>query len=172
MKILLTGIAGTGKSTIVQELNKRDIFSIDLHEVPNMFFWQNMKTKQKVPYTPVHSKQWFDTMERLCDIELLKKILSQYSNVVMAGTTGQSNRKEFLSFFDKVILLQASPEILVHRLQTRTNTSGFGKTNAEQEDNIEWQKEFDPELLSYGAIPIHTEGDLTATVDQIISSSS
>lgn len=168
MKTLITGIAGTGKSTIVKALNEEGISAIDLHDVPGLFFWQNKKTKEKVEYTPVVSREWFDTVDRLCNINRLKKMLDQYDDIIMAGTTSGSNQEEFLSLFDKVILLQSSPETLVHRLETRTNKSGYGKTKAEQEDNIEWQKEFDPQLLSYGAIPISTEGEIGYVIRKII----
>jgi broad-specificity NMP kinase len=169
MKVLLTGIAGTGKSTLVKALNERGVFSIDLHDVPGLFFWQDKETKQKVEYSPVESREWFDTVDRLCDIERLKKILSQHKDIVAAGTISGSNQKEFLSLFDKIILLQANPNTLLHRLQTRTNKSGYGKTKSEQDDNIEWQKEFDPEMLSLGAVPVSTESKLDVVVDKIIT---
>jgi broad-specificity NMP kinase len=169
MKILITGIAGTGKSTIVKALNEKGIVSLDLHDVPDLFFWQDKNTKQEVEYSPVQPREWFDTVDRLCDIDRLKKLLGQYQNVVMAGTTSGSNQKEFLSFFDKIVLLQADSQTLVHRMQTRTNKSGYGKTKAEQDDNIEWQKEFDPLLLSEGAIPVSTEGNIDDVVDRIIA---
>ena len=169
MKVLITGIAGTGKSTIVKALNERGIVSIDLHDVPGLFFWQNKETKEKVEYSPVQSKDWFDTVDRLCDITKLKEMLDQYTGIVMAGTSGGgSNQKEFLSLFDKVILLQSSPETLIHRMKTRTNKSGYGKTEAEQEDNLEWRKEFDPQILSYGAIPVSTEGTIDNVIQKII----
>jgi hypothetical protein len=53
-------------------------------------------------------------------------------------------------------------------METRTNKSGFGKTKAEQADNLEWQKEYDPELISYGAIPVSTEGDLNDVADRVV----
>ena len=53
-------------------------------------------------------------------------------------------------------------------MKTRVNKSGYGKTATEQEDNIDWQKEFDPEVLSYGAIPVDTSGNLDDVVDKII----
>jgi dephospho-CoA kinase len=168
MKILITGIAGTGKSTIVKALNERGIISIDLHDVLGLFFWQNKETKEKVEYSPVHSREWFDTVDRLCNIDKLKGMLDQYKNIVMAGTSGGSNQKEFLSHFDKIILLQCSPQTFIHRMKTRINKSGYGKTKAEQDDNIEWQKEFDPQMLSYGAIPINTEGTIDEVAQKII----
>lgn len=168
MKVLITGVAGTGKSTIIKALNVRGISAIDLHDVPGLFHWQDKETKEKIQYTPVESKEWFNTVDRLCDIPKLKELLSEHDNVVMAGATSGSNQEEFLSLFDKIILLQAKPETLVHRMQTRVNKSGYGKTKAEQDDNIEWQKEFDPKILLYGAVPISTEGDITGVVDTIV----
>ena len=168
MKVLITGIAGTGKSTIVKILSQRGITAIDLHDVPDLFFWQDKTTKKKIEYTPGRPKEWFENVDRLCDIDQLKKMLSQYDNIVMAGTTSGSNQKEFLSVFDKIILLQADAETLVHRMQTRINKSGYGKSKGEQEDNIEWQKEYDPLLLSYGAIPVSTEGNLDDAINKII----
>ena len=167
MKVLITGIAGTGKSTIIKALNEKGIEAIDLHDVPDLFFWQDNKTKEKIPYTPIHSREWFDTVDRLCDIEKLETMLNQYDDIVMAGTSAGSNQEDFLSHFDKIILLQASPTTLLHRLTTRVNKSGYGKTKAEQDDNIEWQKEYDPLLISRGAIPVSTEGQFDDVVNKI-----
>jgi broad-specificity NMP kinase len=168
MKVLITGIAGTGKSTIVKALNERGVNSIDLHDVPELMFWQDKVTKNRVQYTPIHSRDWFDTVDRFCDISKLKDILNESENIVVAGTAGD-NQAEYFPLFDKIILLQCSPETLIYRMETRVNKSGYGKTKAEQEDNIAWQKEFDPEVLSHGAIPVDTGGSLDDAVDKIIS---
>jgi broad-specificity NMP kinase len=168
MKVLLTGVAGTGKSTLAEALAARGANAIDLHDIPGIFYWQDLKTKERVEYTPVHAQDWFETVDRLCDIPKLKEILDSQKDIVVSGSTSGSNLKEFLSLFDKIILLQASPETILSRMETRTNKSGFGKTKAEQDDNLEWQKEFDPELISYGAIPVSTEGDLNEVTDRIV----
>lgn len=152
----------------MKALNDRGITSVDLHEiVPDIFFWQDKNTKKKVVYTPVQSRDWFNTVERICDMDRLKKMLAQQPNIVMAGTVS-SDQSEFVALFDKVILLQCDPETIIHRMKTRTNKSGYGKTPAEQEDNIEWQKEFDQTNLSLGAVSVNTSGDLNKTVDKII----
>lgn len=168
MKILITGIAGTGKSTIAKALNEKGVEAVDLHDVPGVFFWQDKKTGAPVEYAPVHSKDWFDTVDRLCDIKKVKGIFEQNPAIVMVGSTSGSNQNEFFLLFDKIILLQSNPDTLIHRMQTRINKSGYGKTEAEQEDNIEWQKEYDPLLISLGAIPVSTEGDLDSVVGKII----
>ena len=167
MKVLITGVAGTGKSTIVKALNDRGTFSIDLHDVPALMFWQDKVTGERVTYTPIHSHDWFNTVNRICDVSKLKQILNEREDIIVAGTAGD-NQEEYFPLFDKIILLQSSPQTLIQRMETRVNKSGYGKTETEQEDNIEWQKEFDPLVLSKGAIPISTEGELSETVNQII----
>ncbi len=167
MKMLLTGIAGTGKSTIVKALQERGIPAQDLHDVPGLFFWCDKKTKEKVKYVPTDSREWFETVDRLCDMDQLKELLGQHEDIIVAGTASGS-QGDYIPLFDKVILLQARPETLIHRMQTRTNKSGYGKTKAEQDDNIEWQKEFDPTVISYGALCVSTEGNINDVVDTIV----
>lgn len=168
MKILITGIAGTGKSTLIEMLNQKGVIATDLHDVEGLFFWQDKKTKEKIEYLPLKSKERFESVERICDIAKLKNILTQHLDVVMAGTTSGDEQLEFLSLFDKIILLQSEPSTLIHRMTTRINKSGFGKTKAEQDDNLEWQKEYDSALLSYGAIPFSTEGEVDFVAGNLI----
>ncbi len=168
MKTLITGVAGTGKSTIAKTLRQKNIFAVDFSDVKDMCFWQDVKTGEKVEYSPVHSHEWFLTVKRICDINVLKQILAKREDVVIAGVAS-GNINEYLPLFDKVILLQCGAQENIHRLLTRNNPSGYGKTEIEQKDNIEWQKNFDPQLLSYGAIPVNTEGDFVAVVDKIIA---
>lgn len=167
MKILITGISGTGKTTIAKELSKRGYVAIDLHDVPDMCFYQDKKTKEKVKYSPANSVEWFNAVDRLCDLDLLKKLINQHKDIIVAGTAGD-NQEEYFPFFDKIILLQCDPETIIYRMQTRINMSGYGKTKAEQQDNVEWQSEFDPVVLKHGAIPVNTKGDLEDVVDKII----
>jgi len=165
MKILITGVAGTGKSTISKALNDKGIFSVDFGDVPNLCTWRNKTTKKDVPNLPITDPTWYDDHERVCDMEKLKEILNQHEDIVITGAVGSSI--DHLPLFDKVILLQCRPETFTHRMETRTRP--YGKEKAERDDTIQWQKHFDPKLLTYGAIPVSTEGSLEETIERLIS---
>lgn len=169
MTVLLTGIAGTGKSTLTKNLNDKGIQAIDLHDIPGVFVWKNITTRETIEYHPSNPHTWFETADRVCDIERLEQVMNENPTAIFAGSTGGSNLREFLSKFDTVILLQCNPETIRHRMKTRTNKSGFGKTKEEQDDNIDWQREFDSELLSLGAIPVNTEGVIDDVIQKITS---
>lgn len=166
MKVLITGVSGTGKSTISKALRERGLTAIDFSDIRGMCFWKDLKTNEKVQYSPIQSPDWFENRDYFCDLDRLKEVLSQHENLIMTGVTS-GNIAEYLPLFDKVILLQCQPETFTHRMATRVAI--FGKTQAERDDVIEWQKEFDPLLLSHGAIPINTEGELDDVVDKIVA---
>jgi hypothetical protein len=64
------------------------------------FFWEDKETKMKVKYKPVHLKEWFDTVDRICDIKQLKEIFDRHHNdIVMAGAAPDGNQKDFFLAF-------------------------------------------------------------------------
>ena len=166
MKILITGVAGTGKSAISKALNEKGITSIDFSDVPNLCFWRDKTTKKKIEYSPVNDIKWLDSHERICDLKKLKEILVQHKDLVVTGIAN-GNQTEYFNLFDKILFLQCSPETLIHRMQTRKTL--WGKTKAERDYTIKWQKDFDLQCLSNGLIPINTEGTLENVMDKVIA---
>lgn len=167
MKILITGVAGTGKSTISKELKKRGINAIDFSDIPDLCSWRDKTTKKEVKYLPpIEDRKWFDSNERICDLNKLKNILDKYKDIIIAGIAS-GNQTEYLKFFDKVLLLQCNPETFINRMNNRVPI--FGKTDAERNFVVDWQKELDPILLSYGAIPINTEGTIDPVMEKIMT---
>lgn len=166
MKVMITGVAGTGKSTISEELNKRGIYSIDFSDVPGLCFWQDVNTGEKVDYVPINDPGWFNTKDRFCDKDKLKEIVSEKEDIVVTGVAS-GNQADLFELFDKVLLLQCNSETFVERMINRDKV--YGKTKTERDDIVEWQKTFDPEMIQAGAIPVSTEGAIEETIEKVIS---
>ncbi len=164
-KVFITGISGTGKTTIARELNSRGIYSISVDEVEGLCHWENKSTKIKVDYDTELNKEFIEAHEWMCDIDFLKRLLQEKPDVVVLGST--ENQNEFLNLFDKILLLQCSPETFIKRLVGRTDND-FGKDKGAQELILSWYKEFESKLLKKGAVSIDVEKPLEEVVESII----
>ena len=80
-----------------------------------------------------------------------------------------SNTADILELFDRVFLLQISPEEIRKRLAERTTEGAFGKSEDEVMDVLSWHKDFDRDMLARGAIPIFAERPLAEIITDILN---
>ncbi|HYC34172.1 MAG TPA: AAA family ATPase [Candidatus Paceibacterota bacterium] len=165
-KIYITGISGTGKTTIHGELQKRGFHTISLDETDDLCCWIDKETKEKVQRKVELNREFTDKHNWVCDTEYLKKLLDKEADLVFVLGVA-SNQNEFLNIFDKVLLLQCKPETFLHRLTHRTNNE-FGKDKSVQDRIMEWYEEFENKLLNKGAIPINTDRSIDEIVTEVV----
>ncbi|MBI3335917.1 MAG: AAA family ATPase, partial [Candidatus Portnoybacteria bacterium] len=137
-KIYITGVSGTGKSTLAKELNRLGIFAIDMDTVEGLCHWRNKKTGERTYYYSGIGRDWIEAHEWLCDIEKLKKLLKKDGLVAVLGLA--SNQDEYLNLFDKVFLLHCGEKTFLHRLNTRKGKDEFARDPSEQEHILSWYK--------------------------------
>lgn len=165
-KIYITGVSGTGKSTLAAELNKRGIVAFDVDAVPGLCHWQNKETKEKATdYNYGADKAWLGAHDWVADEEQLSKLLEKADTVVVLGIT--SNQEGYFHLFDRVFLLHCSPEVFLSRIDARTNND-FGKGKSEQEHILSWHKNFEKRLIDKGVVPIHAEQPIEMIADLIL----
>ena len=118
MRVLVTGLSGTGISSLVKELRRRDYIAFDADD--DGFSAQ----------LPDGTWGW--------RTELIESLFDQYADqlVFFAGCSDE----QALFAFDLKVLLTAPVEIMLDRLRLRT-TNSFGKTRAERDRvlaDMEW----------------------------------
>jgi len=164
----ITGVSGVGKSSVVEKLKEKGVYSIDIDSVRGLTHWFDKDTKQKCEWSPGMTDEWYRKHEYLCDKEKLIDFINDTDKdiVVVAGLA--SNRSELWDLFDKVFLLQCKEETFIKRIIERIEHN-FGKHILEQENILSWYKNFEKETLEQGAISINTDCSLVEVADKIFS---
>ena len=167
-KIFITGMSGTGKSTLALELKKRGFPVFDMDNMGANCNWTNIETGELSDYTHGVGKKWLYAHNWNCDLEKIKKAVMSCKDtdvVIVVGIIG--NQRKLMSFFDQVFLLRLDNKTLKHRLTTRT-TNDFASNEKDQEFIFEIKDKFEQEMIDLGATLL--DGNLpTATIaNQII----
>jgi dephospho-CoA kinase len=113
-RVLLTGMSGAGKTTVLQELRGRGLFTVDTDD------------------------DGWELADRTWDEDRMGDLLAQHEHIVVSGTV--ENQGRFYNRFHEVVLLSAPLPVLLQRVSSRTNNP-YGKTPEEQAEiaaNAQW----------------------------------
>lgn len=145
-KIYITGVSGTGKSTLGLELQKRGCFVIDIDE-GDLCTWCD-KAGNRV-CEDRDGIAWLDEHHWNCDIQRLEKEIEESADdhVFIVGISSNLDNYPF----DKILLLSVDPETLVKRLTERT-TNDFAKDPEEQQFVLKMKDEYEKKMSAKGAV--------------------
>ncbi len=114
-RILLTGISGTGKSTVIKALADRGYKAVDT-DYDGYSEWVTVDDDSHTPGEPVEAnRDWVWQEERI------QALLADEDADTLFVSGSSPNMGKFLPQFDCVILLSAPPDVIVERLTTRTS---------------------------------------------------
>jgi shikimate kinase len=161
-RVLLTGISGVGKSTLVAELAARGQRAVDL-DTPEFSEWVAVGGDSAAPGTPVEpGRDWMWRADRV------DALLSTGEAGVLYVSGCAANMGRFLDRFDEVILLTAAPEVISRRLATRT-TNTYGRTPAELARVLEQRHSVEPLLRQAAGREIDTGRPLETVLAELTS---
>jgi dephospho-CoA kinase len=156
-KILLTGISGSGKSTLAAALAARGYKSVDA-DTDEWSQWVEYVGDSEQFGPPVEpQRDWVWREDRIAEL------LATLDAEVLFLSGCAENMGQFLPQFDHVVLLSASPALIVERLSTRTNNP-YGKQPDELARVLSHKETVEP-LLRAAA---HHEMDTGAPLDQVV----
>jgi len=165
--IYITGVPGTGKTTIQKELEQHGFEAYDIDQ-PRFGGPVNLTTgaSTTVPSIEDRTPDWFDQHEWRVSRSAVKELKEKSvgKTVYLCGTATTEN--VVWDLFDKVLYLQIDEDTLRMRLAGREGND-FGKTEQELQIILERYREAQEVIKDLEVIMIDATTDLATTVDNI-----
>jgi dephospho-CoA kinase len=168
--ILITGITGSGKSAVCDELKKRGYKAYDIEIMEGLFNLVDNKTGKIVNGYDNKNLEWVKRHDWVCNRKKLQELVRKNAKDVAfyCGTAG--NLDELLFLFGKIFLLKVSPKILRERLSTR-KSNDYGRTSEVQDWIIEWKDWWEKHMIENGAIVIGADRGIKEVTTDILERS-
>jgi dephospho-CoA kinase len=144
-RILVTGMSGTGKSTVLAELARRGFETVETDVGP----WS----------------RWSDEADGyVWDEQQVEELLQRERRTTLFVSGTVSNQGRFYDRFDEIVLLSAPAEVLLERIDSRT-TNPFGKSAEERERILADVADVEPLLRATCTVEL----DATQPVEAVVA---
>jgi broad-specificity NMP kinase len=160
-RILITGLSGVGKSSVVGALSERGYAAVDA-DCDEYSHWVAVDALAPAAGTPVESERdWVWREDRI------RELLARHQAGTLFVSGCAPNMGMFLGEFDQVVLLTASPQLIMERLATRT-TNQYGKRPEEVARVLDLIETVEPVLRRIATREIDTRAPFDAVVAELI----
>ncbi|MEU4190761.1 AAA family ATPase [Kribbella sp. NPDC026611] len=139
-RVLITGMSGAGKTTVLDELRRRGHLTVD-----------------------TDYDGWTLT-DGTWDEPRMSSLLAEQADVVVSGTV--ENQGRFYDRFEQVVLLSAPVEVLIERVSQRTNNP-YGHTPEQRSEITGYVETVEPLLRKGATAELDARAPVKALADNI-----
>ena len=168
--ILITGIAGSGKSAVCDKLKQLGYKAYGIEDIDGMFALVDKKTGRVIKDHNNDSLELVKERDWVCDKDKLQQLMYKNAKGIVFYCGTASNLDDLFPLFDKIFLLKANQEVLRKRLSARAS-NGFGRTSEVQEWMFSWKKWWEDHVCENGVIIIDVNRNLQKIATDIIGKS-
>jgi len=157
-RILLTGMSGVGKSSVIEALAARGYYAIDLDSDE----WMEWQPTSRAEGGVRGEQDWVWREDRV------RSLLASDDGDLLFVSGCASNQAQFYSQLDRIVLLSAPVGVMLARLATRT-TNPYGKQVDEAARIVRLKQTIEPMLRKSAHVEIDTSAPLESVVAAVIA---
>ncbi|MFC4337533.1 AAA family ATPase [Salininema proteolyticum] len=154
--VLITGLSGTGKSSLLRELSERGFRVVDTD-----FDGWRVPPDGSAPDSTVARPDW------IWDGDRMRELLTEEVDGVLFVSGCVDNQGEFRDLFDEVILLSVPEQTVRERLSSRA-ADVYGGSPADLERELKLREEVEPLLRESATLELDTSGSLEVLADEVV----
>ena len=147
MRVLITGMSGTGKSSALAELERRGYRVVDT---------------DSREWSEWNGEEWLWREGRMAEL------LAQDGRGPLFVSGCMSNQGKFYDRFDAVVLLSGPADVILERIDART-TNDYGKTPRERDLILTHLETVEPLLRATATHELDASRPLPEVVDDLIA---
>lgn len=159
-RVLVTGMSGTGKSSVVAQIRARGFRAADVDE-PAWSQYVDAPVGTGLT-TPPGAREWVWRLDRV------GSLLDDAGDGPLVLSGCASNQGALRDRFTHVVLLTAPRDVVIERIRSRT-TNAFGKTPEELAQVLADTDEVEPLLRRTATLVVDTSAPLPAVVDAVLA---
>ena len=167
-KILITGIAGSGKTSVSRQLRDIGKEAHDIEDTEGMFKMFRKGTREIFDDYDNADPEKIKNSEWICDVDMLKKVLNDQKSDIAFYCGVASNMDDLIPLFDKMIVLRANPETVHKRLSNREGTEDIGNTEESRQTVLGWKDWWEDEMSDRGGVFVDANGSSADIAEKIL----
>jgi shikimate kinase len=165
-RVLLTGMSGTGKSTLIAELAARGYKAVDA-DTDEWSEWVPIPGDSEPPDATAEPDWIWRNQDWVWREDRIARLLATEDAEVLFVSGCAANQGKFRAQFDHIVLLSAPVPVLAERLATRT-TNPYGKHPRELARVLQHVQTVEPLLRRSASLEVDTSAPLEQVIDTIL----
>jgi shikimate kinase len=160
----VTGISGSGKTTVARKLNQLGYTAFDSKINKDIFHFADADGNEAPDYRPDDSA-WIGRYKWVLNKPMLEKLLTESTNEDFVFLCGRGNFKQHINLAAKSFLLKINKRTLLERLNDTNRDNLFAKDQATQQRLLADLDSVQKIWINAGAIVI----DATQPIEKVVA---
>jgi len=165
---IITGISGSGKTTIARHLIERGEMAFDSKINPDLYQFVDTKGNAASP-VKLNDKEWRSKYKWSLNEAKLDTLLARNRNAKRVFLCGRANLFQYWHKADKVFLLKVDEATLRGRLNNESRDNLYAKDKPTKDKLLDSLASVQDKIISKGATIINADKPINNVIDEILA---